>query len=500
MRRLVLALVAALTGSLQSAPAVAQGYRVRVDSRMQSVSYRGLAVDSIPVADTVSSASGGLQTSDGFAVRCQADGFCRYFRPDSAIRGGPVVSTVDLSLWGLGVPGLRIRAKSRISAELGDADAWPGSDPALQLLEGFAEYSHRYLTVQAGRTYFLSRLGYTQLDGGTVELRPLGRWARLMGYAGWGLQRGAPLTVTSSEFNPLDEYRPGEREIVWGGGINLSGRGAYLRGVYQRSVNTAGDFLVSERVAADARLSLGPGIALSGGADYDVARGQWGTGEAQLSYASPRSRVQLSIGGRRYRPYFDLWTIWGAFSPVPYSAGYATGQVEVIRGVSLRGRGELYDFDDAEALTPLVRVEDDGWRWSLSATLTRFTDWVFEVGHQVEHGPGAASLGWEALVAYRPGRSAEILGHASWTKRPLEYRFDDARVMSYGFRGNYHYSSQLTVFAEARRYDELRRRDDAAQLDWGQLRLYFGATVQFGSGADTRGLHPAILRIPDSRR
>ncbi|MFQ6045740.1 MAG: hypothetical protein ACE5PT_05180 [Gemmatimonadales bacterium] len=500
MRRLILLLTVAAAGSAWPSAAVAQGYRVRVDTRLQSVAYRGLAVDSIPIADTVATAGGGVQTADGFAVRCQADGFCRYFRPDSALRGGPLVSSVDLSLWGLGIPGLRVRAKGRVSAELGDPDVWPGADPTLQLLEGYAEYSQRYLTVQAGRTFFLSRLGYTQLDGATVELRPVGRWARLMGYAGWGLQPGAPLPVTGSELNPLDEYRPSEREIVWGGGFNLSGRGAYLRGVYRRSVNTAGDFLVSERVAGDAQLSLGPGIALSGGGDYDLVRGLWGTGEAQLSYVAPRSSLQLTVGGRRYRPYFDLWTIWGAFSPVAYSSAYATGQVRVVRGISLRGRGELYDYDDAEALTPLVQTEDDGWRWSLGATVTRFTGWVFQFGHHVEHGPGAASLGWEGLVAFRPESSLGILAHGSWMKRPLEYRFDDAKVVSYGLRADYRYSSRLTAFAEARRYDELRRRDDAAQLDWDQLRLYLGATVAFGSGADTGGLHPAILRIPDSRR
>ena len=41
---------------------------------------------------------------------------------------------------------------------------------------------------------------------------------------------------------------------------------------------------------------------------------------------------------------------------------------------------------------------------------------------------------------------------------------------------------------------------DAANLSWSQLRLNLGAVLEFGSGSDTRRLHPAILRVPEGRR
>ena len=59
---------------LGSGPVEAQGYRLRHDSRAQRVSYRGVAMDSIPVGDVVTGPTGGPRTPDNFAVRCPPGG------------------------------------------------------------------------------------------------------------------------------------------------------------------------------------------------------------------------------------------------------------------------------------------------------------------------------------------------------------------------------------------------------------------------------------------
>jgi hypothetical protein len=494
--------VVALGGLAMWAPHLqAQGYRVRVDTRFQSVAYRGVSLDSIAVTDTVTGTSGGLESPDGFAVRCApGTGYCTFYRPAQVVRGGPVVSTVDFSTWGFGVPGLRVRAKARVGIEVGDENAWPGVDPALQLIEGYAEYARRLLSLQVGRTFSLSRLGYTGFDGASVELRPAGRVLRLTGYGGWGLARGVALPLTSAALNPLNEFRPANREFVAGGGLELSGRRIQARGWYQRAVNRQDDYLVSERVALDASIASNAGVVLSGGADYDLASGFWGTADAVLSYGSPRGRLSFSAGGRRYRPRFDLWTIWSAFSPVPYSAVFGSANVTPVSGVRLRGRAEVYGFDETETATPLVQVEDAGWRWSVGATYARLSAWTFDGTYHVETGPGAASLGIEGSATFRPNDALVVVAHASWMKRPLEFRFNDSRILSYAIRTDFRPVGAVRLYAEARRYDELRRRADAARLDWSQFRLNLGATLDFGSGAGVRGLHPAILRVPDRRR
>src|SRR5439155_13695087 len=94
-----------------------------------------------------------------------------------------------------------------------------------------------------------------------------------------------------------------------------------------------------------------------------LAGGWGGSAGGPPGYAAPR--VTGSLGVRRYRPHFDLWTIWGAFSPVPYTAVQAQVSVRALPQVQLRARGERYRFSDAAVSTPLVSVEQSGWRGEL---------------------------------------------------------------------------------------------------------------------------------------
>ena len=120
VRRLFVALLAAAalgTGG----EARAQGYRLRLDTRLQTVSFRGVSLDSIAVTDTVTGPGGGPATADGFAVTClPGSGYCHFYRPGPEQRGAPIVSSADLSLWGFGVPGLSARVLARAAGELRD--------------------------------------------------------------------------------------------------------------------------------------------------------------------------------------------------------------------------------------------------------------------------------------------------------------------------------------------------------------------------------------------
>jgi len=118
----------------------AQGYRARLDIRAQEASFRGVTLDSVPIANTVVGPTGGLTTTDGFAVHCPTTtGLCYFYRPGPVQRGGPMTATVDLSLWGLGLPGLSAHIVSRAGTDVGGTDTWPGNQPNVQLLEGYAD-------------------------------------------------------------------------------------------------------------------------------------------------------------------------------------------------------------------------------------------------------------------------------------------------------------------------------------------------------------------------
>jgi len=477
----------------------AQGYHLRLDTRIQSVSFRGWALDSIPVGDTVSTPGEGPTSPDGYAVRC-LDGasYCAFFRPGPERRSQPLTTTADLTLWGLGVAGLSMHALGRLGADVGGADYWPGTDPAVQLLEGYAQYATHRATVRLGRQTVASRLGVTGFDGAEVSLRDRRRGLDVQGYLGWGLARGGVLPVTSPAVNPLDDFQPVSRQVVAGAEAGWRSSGADARIAYQREVDTKTDKFVSERLALQGSVRPHERVSLTAGADYDIAFGWWGNAEAALAYADRRVRAQ--VGVRRYRPHFDLWTIWGAFSPVPYRAADASLSVVAHRRFTARARYERYEFDDAEAATPLFQgAESTGWRWALGGTLTPAPAWTVDGEYRSEFGPGASSAGFAGSVAYAPSRRLSIALTGSSVKRPLEYRFNEAVAHTIGVDAEFEASTAVRLGLSASRYDESHDRPDAAAYDWDQLRLAARVVLQLGHGADLRGLPPSIRMLPGGR-
>ena len=99
----------------------AQGYRLRLDSRVQAVAYRGVTLDSVAANDSV--------TAAGYALQCNPTGFCTFYRPGPIIHAVPVTTTADVTVWGLGVPGLSVRAIGRTVGDLSSGDNWPGTAP-----------------------------------------------------------------------------------------------------------------------------------------------------------------------------------------------------------------------------------------------------------------------------------------------------------------------------------------------------------------------------------
>lgn len=477
--------------------AAAQGYRLRLDSRVQAVSYRGVELQTVSrgLVDSV----GGF-TFDGFSVSClPGAATCSYFAPGPERRGGPLVTTADLSVWGLGIEGLRVRATGRLGVDLGGEEVWPGTDPAVQLLEAYAEYATGRLTVQLGRTHRATRFGWVGFDGGLATVRPA-RSLAVTAYGGWGLARGVALPVTSAALNPLDDFQPRDRQLVAGADAVVQLPWITGRMLYQREVDPGIDAFVSERAGADLVLRPVQGISLTAGGDYDLANGWFGSGELTAGWLAPGGRANVTLGARRYRPHFPLWTIWGAFSPVPYRAAFGSASARPLPDLELRVRGEVYAFDAAEAATPLADVEEDGWRWSWGATW-RVDRWVtLDGGYHADFGPGGSSRGFEGAVTWLPGSRVSVTVHGAQLLRPLEFRFDESEVWVFGVDGAAEITERLSVRAAVLRYEEERERPDAAAFDWDQFRLNAGVRLTLGSAFDRSLLPAAVLRIPEGER
>ena len=492
-RRTILAVL--LLSGVLALPASGQGYRLRLDSRVQHAAYRGVRLDSVAVGEIVTGPDGGLLTPDGFAVRCVVgEAFCRYFPPGPVRQSSPMVTSADLSLWGFGVAGLSIRANGRLATDLGDEDLWPGNEPDLQLLEAYAEYALPRVNGRLGRQLLANRLGFVGFDGARLAGRVFDFGLQLDAYAGLGLARATALPVTSAALDPLDEFQPRKRGLLVGGGVGYGRRGLDLRLDYQREVGRDPSVLFSEQLALSGFFQPLPHWSFTAGADYDLANTWVGNADATVRFTS---RFLSAQGGlRQYRPHFDLWTIWGVFSPAPYHAVHGTVWVTPVRPLQFRGRWERFAYSASEVSTALVRVDDDGWRLGLGASWTAREGLTLDLGYHEEYGPGASSNGVDGSVTWLPRPGLSLSAYGSTLERPLEFRFNEADVWVLGLDAEWEPTDRIRLGVGGAHYQEDRKRSDAAAIDWTQTRLHGRVTLLFGSGADRAPLPRAIRTRP----
>ena len=147
--------------------------------------------------------------------------FCFFFRPGPYRQGGPLVTTADLTMWGLGVPGLSVRVNGRAGVDLGESEVWPGTEPAVQLLEAYAEYAIRRFTARAGRQLLANRLGIVGLRRRPRCSVRAGPGLEAEVYVGLGLRAGdgAPRLQLSAQ--PAGRLSAQSRQLVAGGAHRL---------------------------------------------------------------------------------------------------------------------------------------------------------------------------------------------------------------------------------------------------------------------------------------
>lgn len=478
--------------ALAAVPAAmsAQQYRAHIDARGQAVSFRGIVADSIRVDSVLPSANGGQVTPDGHAVRCGAGAYCYFFRPGATRRGVPITTSASVAVWGLGVEGLAAHATGRVVADVGRDDVWPATEPQLQLLEGFLEYRRAGVVARAGRQLMTSRLQSLGFDGGWVNARWDKTAIDVTGYAGWGLGQAAVVAVSNPALNPLDDWRPADRQIVAGAVASWQAKYLDATAEYRREIDPLDHYFVSERAALSLGSGIGPWRATSG-VDYNMAESIVGNADVALTYL--HSRFSVTGGARRYRPYFSLWTLWGAFSPVPYHAVHASAQVQATSWLTLHGRGEKYRYDDAEISTALVPdLEDRGWRVNTGATAAIGPRWRLDAQYSVEYGPGAAGRFIDGSVTWTPREQLALNMYGGSMARPMELRYYDATSAWVGGRVDWQVTSQQQLWTDIAYVADDRNRPDASAWGGSQMRLRAGLRLSFGSHADRLALPPAV--------
>ncbi len=476
--------------------ASAQGFRGSFDLRGQSVATRGWLLDSIPRSEVVVGDGGGLYSATGYAVACSAPNWCYFYAAGPRVQYAPLVFTTDVTAWGLGTAGLSAHLNFRMNGNAGD-EAFAATTPAFQFWEGYLSYQHDWFAVLAGRQTITTRLGFAGFDGGRATLRYRKYGLEATGYAGLGLARSSSVGVNDPVTAPLGDFIPGERNLIGGVLVGFVGGPVEAQAQWQRQVDRSTDYLMSDFLSGSAVVRPVPRLAVAGWMEYDLAQGWVGSADAEVRFTAPR--VSATAGYKRYMPRFDLWSIWPAFSPVPWNGVQASAIVSATRWLKLRGRIQWQEYENTGAETALGSAAPTGTLWAVGATVTALPRWTFDAGWMYERNFGAVAAGGDASVGWNPFDAMVLRLYGAYSQRPLVYRFDDSYLTWAGLDVSLRTTQQVLVGASIVYVNENRKRPDAAAFDWNQARISAYVTYVFSAGgADRTGLPDAVKRMPSA--
>jgi hypothetical protein len=429
------------------------------------VEVRPLVRDSAP-AETVEGSGLLRQTADGRVVRCGGgDPFCRGTTPADPLATLPIVQDLEVTAWGFG-EGIHMYAQMRgRTAVGGNSELWPRAEDAFDLLAGYGEVDRERYRLRIGRQWNVSGLGFYNFDGALLELRP-GTGVSLEAYVGRSLVRGLNETRTSGALEAVEELAPEAP------GVLLGAHAAYrpnpnltLSALYHRDMRRDGRALYSELAATNGVLRLGQS-SFEGGLELDVATGSMN--EARLRVRPPPfHRMALTGEIRRYRPYFELWTIWGAFSPVGFDEARLTLIGVTPGGLLLRGEGSYRRY--GEAGDGLGGFRTDGWGIGGTGTWSFEPDWRVEAGYRLEVGFGAARSEGHAGVVRQFGDLGFVAVRGLGFQQLYEFRLEHGTVFGLGADATLRLSDRARAVGGVTGYRHVYA-GEAPGLDWNQLR------------------------------
>lgn len=459
-----------------AAPARAQQVRGEVTTAARFWQVRPLVRDTV-APDRLDLGVGGRFELDGQAVDCGADGVCtRLIQGERADALG-VTQDVALTAWGAGVRGLSATALLRARWDAAGDISLPRTDDPFDAILAYAEYARGSTRVRVGRQRTLGGLGSSGYDGAEVRADPV-PWADASAYFGRALARG--LEEPREEILAgVEDYAPRTSAWLAGGTVGFRpAASAAVRLRYQREVLRDRSGLLSERAALNVRFRAPGGIGITAAADYDFGFGRWGKASLSASAGLPAQAMRLQLTARRYVPYFELWTIWGLFSPVAFHEGEVAGAWTPRAALSLSTSVAYRRYEDADAPVIFDPLERDALRWAATADWHPSDAWSLRGAYAWENGAGAFRSSGNARVGWRPAARLELGVRAAADQQIREFRVGVGRLWSLG--GDVAWGIGRTTWTgglDAYRHS-FRNRPGA--FDWTQLRGWSALSVALG--------------------
>jgi len=415
---------------------------------------------------------------DGTVVTCIPGGDCYWYRAGSKESATTLLQDLRLTAWpGLaGVSG-RVEARGRFGSD----DFWPRTSKEFEVRALYADFERAAFRVRAGRQMRHGGLGQYPFDGGAFLWRGFGP-VRLEAFAGRSLARAVLEPYTGSLISEADDLPPDKGAVLWG--MEGWGRVAALSGTlqYQREIRTDRAGLYSERMSADARWDAKP-VITEASADFDLATLEFN--EARLRARHAFTRQWFALGEvRHYHPFFELWTIWGAFSPVGYNEGRVQLDWTPRPGLSIEASAAYRRYEATDAGASFLPVENDGWRPAATVTWSQGT-WDAAASYTAHIGFGAFRSSLDVSGGRQFGPNVYLGAHATGNQQFNEFRFGDGRtygagLLGRGTRGSVSVDGDVGWYKHT--YENRPGFDDETQFR-GRL----GLTWHFGTNADRVG-------------
>jgi hypothetical protein len=462
--------------------AVAQGVRGHLTTTVRYIQMRPVARDSIPFEDATQRPNGQFEYQ-GRRVFCVADGSCYFYDALPVEHAFTFTQDATATAWGLGVQGLSATVSLRARGELGGDFQWPRSNDAFDAMLGYLELNRDPYRFRLGRLRTTSGLGFSGYDGGSAWVRPT-RWLRGEVYGGRSLARGL-YEPRHEALRALEDLVIDQNAYLIGGYAEVEpipGSVVSLR--YQREIWADRSGLLSERAAVDFRTGLRP-LRITGSTDYDVAFNRIGKAHLTLEFPVQGPGLLFQVGARRYRPYFELWTVWGYFDPVAYNEvdGRLSWTPNVDLGLWVSGGYRKYeDTNVSEFLTPL---ESETVRAATGVSWTP-GPWAVEGTYRLERGAGASLSSFDAGARWAPQDRFSIGLHGTAFQQIEEFRLGEANGIGGGLVFDVLLARRLRLDGGASIYQNLLENRDG-RPDWSQVRGWTALRIDLGTEPGNRG-------------
>jgi hypothetical protein len=470
-------------------PAATAGQSVRITGTTTAryVDLRPFVEDSVAFAGTTDIGNPMFRQMDGSVlVRCvEGDAQCRYLRSGEVESAIPILQDLQVTGWGF-AEGLSAHAHLRARASAGTADRlWPRADDRFDAIDAYVELDRSSYVVRAGRQWMTSGLGVRNFDGAQLVYHPT-RALTLEGFGGWGLAVGANEPKSSAEYGAIEDLPPAARTNVFGGAVRW--RGPYRSAAnvfYQREIRTDRAAMHSERIAADGRVGVGPTVA-EGWLAYDFATAY--LNEARVRLRLPQAwGVTSHVEARRYRPFFELWTIWGAFAPIGFDEARASAFSTLLdERLSLDVSGAYRRYDETDAgFQTFMPLRNDGWRLGGSASFRMTPAATLSGGYNMDVGFGAARSDAYGAVRWEPGERYFVGAMVTGFQNIFEFRVGRGRVIGFGGDAGLRINDQMRAVGDLMVYNHTAT-GGLPTTDWSQKRASLRLEWMLGSDPGMR--------------